>query len=168
MVSADSCAPHPSRKKSTAKSGSAIGCPASGWPGGTISVAFAHAASSPTGSDDSGAAGSPTTAVFAAVALNLARCRRCRSRPARRAAALFLYGTDYVTPGNGVTGPTESVPPHRSSAPRGLAAVPYWWVSTTEPILHSLCVTPTVPCGISELLTGVPTGYTHKVLPIAS
>ena len=49
-MSADSCAAHDARSHATAKSGSTIGPPASGCPGGIISVSVAQVASSPTGS----------------------------------------------------------------------------------------------------------------------
>ena len=42
--------PQEARRKSSAKSGRAIGSPAKGCPGGTISVSLAHAARAPTGS----------------------------------------------------------------------------------------------------------------------
>ena len=56
VLSADSCASHDALSHATAKGGSAIGSPARGWPGGTVSVSAAHSASAPTGSVSSTAA----------------------------------------------------------------------------------------------------------------
>ena len=81
VLSAASCASHDARSQSTANSGSAIGSPLRGCPGGTISVFRDHCASAPTGSawSTSATTGGRASSWCDRAADSRARCARLRS-----------------------------------------------------------------------------------------